>query len=159
MGRRGLSCTGHDSPSWLRSSVTCSILNSLGVLIHTHTRMQRWTARFLLLLALVGTFVPLALAATAAPTHACCLRKAHHCHESAAADSEQLAIRNAACCNHDCCRAVTTPQWAQPQPGLTAVFARNVDARVAESRLGIPATQISASLRTRKAATAGGSNL
>ena len=37
--------------------------------------MHRLTARLLLFFALVGSLVPVALAASAAPTHACCLRK------------------------------------------------------------------------------------
>jgi hypothetical protein len=55
---------------------------NLGALIHS-TNMRRLTARLLLLFALAGTFVPPALAATAAPPHACCIRKAaHQCHGS-----------------------------------------------------------------------------
>jgi len=111
--------------------------------------MQRLTARLLLLFALVGTFVPLALAATAAPPHACCIRKAHHCHDSAVADSEQLAIRSAGCCDHDCGRAVATSQWAYPQPGLTAACAENVHARIAESQSSTPVANLYASQSTR----------
>ena len=37
-------------------------------------------------------------------------RRAHPCHDSAASESDQLAIRSTGCCNHDCCRAVTTSQ-------------------------------------------------
>jgi len=67
--------------------------------------MQRRTAKLLLLFAMVGTFVPLALAATAAPPHACCIRAAHKCH-AMAGESDQLAIGSTGCCNHDCCRAL-----------------------------------------------------
>jgi hypothetical protein len=113
-------------------------------------RMHRLTARILLLFALAGTFVPLALAATAAPPHACCRRKAAHpCHDSAAIESDQLAIRSAGCCNHDCCRAVTTSQWANPQPGITASFAPNVDAQIRDPHPASPASELSASQSTR----------
>src|ERR1700685_1795711 len=105
--------------------------------------MQRLTARFLLVLALVGTFVPLALAVTAAPVHACCLRKAiHQCHGSA---PDQRTVRTTGCCNHDCCRAVTTSQSAHPRPPLASLVAPNVAARMAESRGATPATKLPAS--------------
>src|SRR5579863_3445615 len=123
------------------------MLAPLGVLLHwdfTEGQMHRLTARLLLLFALAGTFVPLALAATAAPAHACCRRKAAHpCHDSAGAESEQLAIRGTGCCSHDCCRAVTTSQWASPQPGMTADLIRNVDAQVTESDPRTPVTILS----------------
>jgi hypothetical protein len=76
--------------------------------------MQRLTARFLLLFALAGTFVPAAMQALAPPPHACCLRKAvHRCH--AAGAQQDPVVSDAGCCNHDCCRAVTTAQWAHPE--------------------------------------------
>jgi len=82
--------------------------------------MQRITARFLLLIALLGTVVPIAMQAQASPAHACCLRKGpHHCHDSA--HSERPVLRDAGCCNHDCCRAVTSSHWAHPQPSQNAV--------------------------------------
>ena len=82
--------------------------------------MQRITARFLLLIALVGTMVPVAMQAKATPPHACCVRKgSHHCHESGQAPSEQPVFADVGCCNHNCCRAVTSSQWAHPQPSLS----------------------------------------
>lgn len=102
--------------------------------------MQRLTARLLLLFALAGSLVPSALALTAAPPHACCVRKAaHHCHELAATDSSQLNIRDTGCCNHDCCRAVTTAQWAHPQPKLAAFFLQPIDVHLAGSQPDSPA--------------------
>src|SRR5258708_39730585 len=102
--------------------------------------MQRLTAKFLLLFALVGTLVPLALAATAPPPHACCVRKtAHQCHNSLI-EADQRAVRGIGCCNHDCCRAVTTSQWAHPRGRPTATIAESVPARIAESRAAAPAT-------------------
>jgi len=111
--------------------------------------MQRLTARLLLLFALAGMFVPLALAATAAP-HACCIRKsAHQCHGAAASESEQLAIRGASSCNHDCCRGVSTSQWAYPQPSQSAISAQNVGVREADSQATVPAAQLLSSQSTR----------
>jgi len=111
--------------------------------------MQRLTARFLLLFALAGTFVPLALAATTAPPHACCIRKAaHQCH-GASPEADRRSVRGIGCCNHDCCRAVTTSQWAHPRQSLASTIAQNVDARIAESRAGTPATELLASQSTR----------
>jgi len=111
--------------------------------------MQRLTARFLLLFALAGTFVPLALAATAAPPHACCLRNGvHQCHGSGP-ESDERSIRDTACCNHDCCRAVTTSQCAHPQPRMTALFPHNVSACAAELNPDFRAAVLSASQSTR----------
>jgi len=111
--------------------------------------MQRLTARLLLIFALAGNFIPLALAATIASAHACCIRKAHHCHDSALAESKQIAARTTGCCNHDCCRAVTTSQWADPQPFAAPVFAPHAEARLAQSQPDAPAAELSASLSTR----------
>jgi hypothetical protein len=111
--------------------------------------MQRLTARLLLLFALAGNFIPLTLAATAAPLPACCLRKAHQCHGSVLADSDRPALRNPGCCNHDCCRAVTTSQWAHPKPRMTATFARHVEVQVAEARTGCPSADLCSSQSTR----------
>jgi hypothetical protein len=115
--------------------------------------MQRLTARFLLMFALVGTFVPLALAATAAPAHSCCLRKAaHQCHQPANASADepdQRSIHGAGCCSHDCGRAATTSQWADPQPSLTPVFAQNVEGCVATSHNQVLASELFASQSTR----------
>jgi len=111
--------------------------------------MQRLTARFLLLFALVGTFAPLALAATFAPQHSCCLRKgAHQCHGSAP-ESDQRSVRDSSCCNHDCCRAVTTPQWAHAQPRTMPTFGQNVEARIFESHSDSPAAKLFSSQCTR----------
>jgi len=110
--------------------------------------MQRLTARFLLLFALAGTFVPLALAATAAPEHACCLRKGvHQCHGSVP-ESDQRSIRDTSCCPRDG-RAVTTSQWAHAQPSVTSVVTQNIEARIAEPHSESPATKRFASQSTR----------
>jgi len=103
--------------------------------------MHRLTARLLLLFALVGTLAPLGLAVTAAPPHACCRRKASHgCHEMAVVEPSGPAIRDAKCCNQDCCRAATTtPQWAQAQPKLSAFFLRTIDLPLAASQPHFPA--------------------
>ncbi len=96
--------------------------------------MHRLTARFLLLLALVGNLIPLALASVAEQPHACCVRKAAHlhpCHGGGIADSSRASIHDASCCNHDCCRAVTRAQWAHPQPRM-ATLCREVIRRVPE---------------------------
>jgi hypothetical protein len=93
--------------------------------------MHRLTARLLLLFALAGSLVPLATAVTAAPSHACCVRKAaHHCHEPAVTDSSRLVIRDTGCCSHDCCRAVTISKWARAQSATSFHFTQNVRARL-----------------------------
>jgi hypothetical protein len=74
--------------------------------------MQRLTANLLLLFALLGTFVPLTEAVTAQSAHACCLRTAHHCHDSIATNSTDPVISAPSCCSSNCHRAVTTIRWA-----------------------------------------------
>jgi hypothetical protein len=111
--------------------------------------MQRLIARFLVLFALAGNFIPLALAATAAPPHACCVRKsAHKCH-TAAAESDQLTIRAASCCRSDSSRAVITSQYATPQPRIRAAQLDKLDGSIADSGAIVSSTQFSASHSTR----------
>ena len=105
----------------------------LGVLKPGKT-MQRLTARFLLLFALAGTFVPAALQAIAAPPHACCRRNAaHHCTDSKTSSDEPV-IRGIGCCHHDCCRAIATSQWAHPQPPQAVATTQNSAAREIDSQ-------------------------
>jgi len=125
------------------------MLAHLGVQIHT-ARMHRPTARLLLFLALVGNILPLALGATAAPPHACCLRKgAHHCQDSRASENGPPVIRDVSCRNHECCRAVTTSQWAHPQPRLAVFFLQAINARLAGSQPNSPATAFAEFQSTR----------
>jgi hypothetical protein len=106
--------------------------------------MHRLTARFLLIFALVGNVTPLALAATAPPPHACCVRKvASHCHESPASQSSQPSIQASGCCGHECCRAAITAQWANPQPRAEGPFAEDVNARVTVSQPDSPILEVS----------------
>jgi len=68
--------------------------------------MQRLVARTLFLTALLGTFVPVALAigAPAAP-HACCIRKSHH------TNTTQIQSVNQP---ENCCPPKTPGLWAAP---------------------------------------------
>jgi hypothetical protein len=111
--------------------------------------MKRLTASFLLLFALAGNFTQLALASSTVPPHACCLRKsAHHCHGTVS-ESDELTIRDASCCAHDCCRAATTSQWAHPLPASIGVAASCVDARAIETQPTASVNKFSASRSTR----------
>jgi hypothetical protein len=65
--------------------------------------MDRLTARLLLVLLLVGVFVPVALAISATPAHACCMRKPMHGRPSHDAKFQVPP----GCCQHDCCRPLT----------------------------------------------------
>src|SRR5579862_4211121 len=104
--------------------------------------MQRLTARFLLMFALAGTFVPVALQALAAPPRACCRRTAaHHCLD-ATTPTDGPILRDAGCCNHDCYRAVTTSQWAHLQSSQIAVTAEEVSGRDIDSQPIPAATEL-----------------
>jgi hypothetical protein len=112
--------------------------------------MQRLIARLLLLFVLAGTLIPLALAETAAPAHACCVRKGvHQCHSSGSTESQQLAVRSTGCCGQDCCRAARTSQWASPQPWAKAGLVQNVTVRKIELQPSTPITGVSAFQSTR----------
>jgi hypothetical protein len=70
--------------------------------------MHRLTARLLLVLLLVGVFVPVALAISATPAHACCMRKPMHGRPSHDAEFQGPP----GCCQHDCCRPLTVSRAA-----------------------------------------------
>src|SRR5579862_7462061 len=111
--------------------------------------MQRWTARFLLLLALVGTILPMTLEATAAPSHLCCRRSAqHHCHSYSLSDPNQAVIGSPGC-RQSCCRAVTTSQLANPQPATSTYFNVLTDRRAHEFCADAPDHVSSRSQSTR----------
>src|SRR6516164_9424182 len=82
-------------------------------------QMHRRTARFLLILLLVGVFAPVALAISAPVPHACCLRKAMHDHASHNAAFQSLP----GCCQHDCCHPVPVSQWARLSPRANTTVA------------------------------------
>ncbi|HKS76589.1 MAG TPA: hypothetical protein VJQ82_25470 [Terriglobales bacterium] len=69
---------------------------------------QRWIARLLLLLMVVGVMAPAALAFTSTSLHACCARKGMHCHSP-----RERQVQTPGCCGHDCCRSMVTAHWAQ----------------------------------------------
>src|SRR5207248_4932621 len=75
--------------------------------------LQRLVATTVLGLLLLGTFAPLAPAASTA--HACCRRKQPHCH--AAGNASDTVLRNASC-SHQCCR------WTPLSRGLFALAVR-----------------------------------
>jgi hypothetical protein len=109
--------------------------------------MQRLTARFLLLFALTGTFVPLALAIAAPAPHACCRRKAAHaCHNSAGDERE---FRAAGCCDQSSCRAITTRHSARPPASPNADFAPHTTIRIAGLITDSPAQIVTESNSSR----------
>jgi len=94
--------------------------------------MHKLTARILLTLSLVGVFAPVALAISASPMHACCMRQMHD------ADNNHRHIQApATCCNHDCCRTVTVSQWAELS-STSANFAPSLTTRRQISAQSIP---------------------
>lgn len=77
--------------------------------------MQRRTARLLLILLLVSILAPVALAISAPAPHACCMRKPLHDNGERKAEFQAPP----SCCNHDCCRPLTVPQWAHVSPACS----------------------------------------
>jgi hypothetical protein len=126
-----------------------SVLSSKRFGVRSQKSMQRLTARLLLLFALAGTFLPVALQATAAPTHACCRRASHHCHDSSAQNSEETGIRDIGCCTHDRGRALTTSHSASPQPHATARFTAQIEGSVAYRQPSLLLATPNASRSTR----------
>ena len=121
------------------SDVRCLLRNALGLqpfaavfyagdtpVLIQQKAMQRLIARLLLLFALAGNLFPVALAATSASSHACCARKAHHCHQSVP-DEELQFSSSRGCCDHDCCHAASTSQYAHPQLSFSAISEQTVD--------------------------------
>ncbi|HKN36989.1 MAG TPA: hypothetical protein VJX16_27400 [Terriglobales bacterium] len=72
--------------------------------------MHRLTARLLLIALLAGSYAPVALAFSATPPHACCLRKHSGGSPELSFDSRHFG--------GDCCRLPATSQWAQPRPSI-----------------------------------------
>jgi len=77
--------------------------------------MRRLTARLLLVLLLVGTLAPVALAISAPLPHACCMRKPMHDH-----GSRSLEVQAVAGEHRNCCPPVTTAHWAELGSGVTS---------------------------------------
>jgi hypothetical protein len=103
--------------------------------------MHRLIARLLLLFTLAASLAPVALAATAAPPHACCLRKGvHRCHDSQISDDGPLVLRDASCCNQQCGRAKVSSQWAQAQPRTVVFFLQATPSSLAVPQLDSPVT-------------------
>src|ERR1051325_2132004 len=87
--------------------------------------MQRLIARILFLTALLGTFVPVALAigAPAAP-HACCIRKSHYPNTRQIQNVSQP---------ENCCPPRTPSLWAAPTAIGSLQYVRLVIAAVSEA--------------------------
>ncbi|MGE5057490.1 MAG: hypothetical protein ACM3WP_25285 [Acidobacteriota bacterium] len=95
--------------------------------------MQHLIARFLLLFAVGGTFVPPVLQASGAPSHLCCRRSAQHrCHTYALINPEQAAI-HAPGCSRECRRAAAISQWAHPEPWRAVSAQQGSAAKPAEA--------------------------
>jgi hypothetical protein len=112
--------------------------------------MRRLTAMLLLGFAIVGNLAPLAWAAATMEHRACCVRKTlHRCHDSEDTQSPKTSFRATDCCSRDCCRAVTTVQWAQPQSSTRTAFSPNAETRIAAFYSSIPPARSSRSQSTR----------
>jgi hypothetical protein len=96
--------------------------------------MHRVTARLLVLFALLGSFVPIALAVATPRQHACCVRKSvHSCHGSQTAQPAPTVASSDCCSNHDCSRALIAARWAHPRPAIRALAENRLFARIAFS--------------------------
>jgi hypothetical protein len=111
--------------------------------------MFRLTARLLLLLALLGNFVPAGLAATVSAPK-CCLRKTvHHCHSSLTQADDGFSIRSNFCCAHDCCRAATPAQSAHPEARGETISAHRTEPYLSKSQPSGLSAKASTFLSTR----------
>lgn len=95
--------------------------------------MQRWIARLLVLVMIVPAFGPLAMARASEDMAPHCSRHpaqpVMQCHQgmalampmSSAPSSPETSFRafDSCCQNHDCCRGLATPQWAQAPSHFT----------------------------------------
>jgi hypothetical protein len=75
--------------------------------------MHRLTVRLLLVLTLVGTLAPVALAISVPVPHACCMRKPMHDYGSRSVEVQGVGGEH-----RNCCPPVTTGHWAQPGAGV-----------------------------------------
>jgi hypothetical protein len=85
--------------------------------------MDRWIARFLLVLSLVGVLTPAGLALAAPPAHACCARKTMHCHTP-----HEAQFQTPGCCGHECCRSLTASQFAEQSPVIASLVSQDAAA-------------------------------
>jgi hypothetical protein len=112
-------------------------------------RMQRLIARFLLLFALAGIFLPAALQATAAPSHMCCRRTAqHHCHSFALTDPGQAAVHGPGC-SQGCRRAVATSQCAHLEPSRFESLLEELAINASDFQRSFVSSEFSSSESTR----------
>jgi len=110
--------------------------------------MQRLTARLLLLFALAGTFLPVVLQATAAPSHACCVRKSVPLCPDARNGEEPVASAPG-CCNGNQRQAVTRTGNAHPAPSQTDALVHEISSSEPDPRSVNPGTLIVSSHSTR----------
>src|SRR6266571_7786001 len=80
-------------------------LSVSALLVH----MNRWIARVLLLLLLMGTFGPVALAISASAPHACCMRKPMR------RSGHENAFQSVSHHDHRCCTPLASTHWAQAE--------------------------------------------
>jgi hypothetical protein len=88
--------------------------------------MYRLIARALLVLLLMGSFIPLAVAATQPAPHACCMRKPMH------DSSSQVQLHSLGCDGRSCCRGLVIPHGAQAAPATSCTTRPHSAARVSE---------------------------
>jgi hypothetical protein len=79
----------------------------------TLSAMHRLTTRLLLVLLLVDILAPMALAISAPPPHACCVRKPLH-----GPSSRSLELQAVGGQHRNCCPPVITAHWAEPGSGI-----------------------------------------
>jgi len=109
--------------------------------------MRRTIASLLLIFAAAGTFAPAALALSAPQQHACCLRAAHHCHDTNSGAS--LDLRSTGCCNQNGSHAVSSSRWAHPQPTATPRLKQDASALATPPSSSLTAGEFFGSRSTR----------
>jgi hypothetical protein len=107
-----------------------AVLIRVAVVGRSGFAMQRLIASSLLVVFLAGILAPAAMALSQDLPHACCLRKASHCHGDVQAEP---ALSSGGCAQHSCCRSLAVRQWAQP-----ALPLRVAEKRDSEHRASLP---------------------
>lgn len=110
---------------------------------------RRLSASLVLLLFAASVGAPWAAAVSAEPPHACCVRKAHHCHSMASAPADQPTVRAPRACQGDCCKSLTRTNVAERAAAEPAFARGTLTGRVAPAAIRIVASSLHSQRQSR----------